>query len=92
MERLESINIRAEEKCIPMHIHLELTYRCNLKCVHCYCVEDKERQEGVVEGEAECDEQAVDPEQVEPTTDLWRHAWGSTDQGPRELRQVVAEP
>jgi len=45
MERLESINIRAEEKCIPVHIHLELTYRCNLKCVHCYCVEDKKRQE-----------------------------------------------
>lgn len=45
MGRLENINIRAEEKCIPMHIHMELTYRCNLKCVHCYCVEDKERQE-----------------------------------------------
>ncbi|KPK40701.1 MAG: hypothetical protein AMJ78_06940 [Omnitrophica WOR_2 bacterium SM23_29] len=42
---LENINKKAEKKCIPMHIHLELTYRCNLRCVHCYCVEDKERQE-----------------------------------------------
>lgn len=45
MELLESINIKAEEKCIPMHVHLELTYRCNLRCIHCYCVEDRKRQE-----------------------------------------------
>lgn len=44
-KRLENITIRAEKKCIPMHIHLELTYRCNLRCVHCYCVENKEKQE-----------------------------------------------
>jgi radical SAM protein with 4Fe4S-binding SPASM domain len=43
--RLENIDIKAEEKCIPIHIHLELTYRCNLRCVHCYSVEDKKREE-----------------------------------------------
>lgn len=42
---LENIYIKADERCIPINIHLELTYRCNLKCVHCYCVEDKEREE-----------------------------------------------
>lgn len=42
---LENIYIRAVERCIPVNIHLELTYRCNLKCVHCYCAEDKKRRE-----------------------------------------------
>lgn len=42
---LENIYVKAEERSIPINIHLELTYRCNLKCVHCYCVEDKQKQE-----------------------------------------------
>lgn len=42
---LENIYVKADERCIPINIHLELTYRCNLKCVHCYCVEDKQKQE-----------------------------------------------
>ena len=45
MGRLEDIYVKADERCIPINIHLELTYRCNLRCVHCYCVEDKEREE-----------------------------------------------
>lgn len=44
-KRLENIYKKAEEKSIPINIHLELTYRCNLKCVHCYCVEDKRKTE-----------------------------------------------
>ncbi|MCM8780515.1 MAG: radical SAM protein [Candidatus Omnitrophica bacterium] len=28
---------RAEEKMIPLWTHLDLTYRCNLSCIHCYC-------------------------------------------------------
>lgn len=27
---------RARELGIPFHVHLDLTYRCNEKCVHCY--------------------------------------------------------
>lgn len=45
MERLDNIYVKADERRIPINIHLELTYRCNLKCVHCYCVEDKKREE-----------------------------------------------
>lgn len=32
------VEINASAKNIPMYAHLELTYRCNLKCVHCYTV------------------------------------------------------
>jgi len=44
-KRVRKIYTKAEERRIPINIHLELTYRCNLKCVHCYCVEDKRREE-----------------------------------------------
>lgn len=44
-EHLKDIYTKAEQMSIPINIHLELTYRCNLKCVHCYCVEDKQKQE-----------------------------------------------
>lgn len=27
----------AENKRIPLWSHLDLTYRCNLQCIHCYC-------------------------------------------------------
>lgn len=35
---LELINVKAEQKRVPLNVHLELTYRCNEQCVHCYCV------------------------------------------------------
>ncbi|MCK5505665.1 MAG: radical SAM protein [Thermodesulfovibrionia bacterium] len=33
------------ERNIPFIVQWELTYRCNLKCVHCYCVHQPERHE-----------------------------------------------
>lgn len=35
---IRSIARKAEENRIPLEAHLELTYRCNAQCVHCYCV------------------------------------------------------
>ncbi|MEK7448601.1 MAG: radical SAM protein [Planctomycetota bacterium] len=28
---------KVESKKIPFWVHLDLTYRCNLECLHCYC-------------------------------------------------------
>ncbi|MBA7650014.1 putative mycofactocin radical SAM maturase MftC [subsurface metagenome] len=36
---------RIGSKHIPIKGQLELTFRCNLKCVHCYVAEDKTRHE-----------------------------------------------
>ncbi len=33
---MESVVARASERCIPLFVHVELTRRCNLRCVHCY--------------------------------------------------------
>ncbi len=35
--RVEQIAIRADQMRIPLNVMLELTYRCNVDCVHCYC-------------------------------------------------------
>ncbi|MBN1930033.1 MAG: radical SAM protein [Desulfobacterales bacterium] len=32
------------EKCIPLFVLFELTYRCNLSCRHCYIVNTKQRE------------------------------------------------
>lgn len=32
----ERIQLRAFEGCIPLNVTLELSMRCNLRCVHCY--------------------------------------------------------
>ena len=34
---MDSILFKAEEKRIPLWAHLDITYRCNLNCIHCYC-------------------------------------------------------
>ena len=34
---LDRIILKAEEKKIPLSAHLDITYKCNLNCVHCYC-------------------------------------------------------
>jgi radical SAM protein with 4Fe4S-binding SPASM domain len=39
-ERLQRLAERAEARCIPLRGLLELTFRCPLRCVHCYCCED----------------------------------------------------
>jgi radical SAM protein with 4Fe4S-binding SPASM domain len=35
---MQLIGAKAEQQRIPLNMHLELTYRCNEQCVHCYCV------------------------------------------------------
>lgn len=44
-EKIETIARRAEGKLMPLIAHLDLTYRCNLRCRHCYCVNRPERAE-----------------------------------------------
>ncbi len=34
--RLDELRRRAHEKCIPLNVSLEVTMRCNLRCMHCY--------------------------------------------------------
>lgn len=35
----DRIYIKAEEASIPLAVHFDLTYRCNLRCIHCYLPE-----------------------------------------------------
>jgi radical SAM protein with 4Fe4S-binding SPASM domain len=35
---------RAQKKLIPLHCLFELTYHCNLKCRHCYIVQDAKKE------------------------------------------------
>lgn len=36
---------KAKKKIIPLHSLIELTYKCNLRCVHCYVVKDYSKEE-----------------------------------------------
>lgn len=38
------ITLKAEARRVPLNVHLELTYRCNEQCVHCYCVVEHGRE------------------------------------------------
>src|SRR6185436_2615261 len=33
---LDGLHARAYDACIPLHVSLELTLRCNIRCTHCY--------------------------------------------------------
>ncbi len=44
-ESLNIIHRNAEEKLIPLNVTIELTNHCNLKCIHCYRIEDRTREE-----------------------------------------------
>jgi len=35
---------KVSQKLIPLHCLFELTYKCNLKCIHCYIVKSKKRE------------------------------------------------
>jgi radical SAM protein with 4Fe4S-binding SPASM domain len=35
---MELMAVKAEQRRTPLNMHVELTYRCNEQCVHCYCV------------------------------------------------------
>ena len=41
----QHIKDRNQGKSIPIEGHFELTFRCNLRCVHCYVVEDSAKKE-----------------------------------------------
>lgn len=48
---MDLINLKASGRRIPMNVHLEITYRCNEECVHCYCVVEKGKEREVVKQE-----------------------------------------
>lgn len=50
----QNILAKAQQKCIPTNALFELTYKCNLKCAHCYVVEDKSRKELSFEEVCDC--------------------------------------
>lgn len=37
---------KATRKLIPLHCLFELTYKCNLNCIHCYIVKSRKREMG----------------------------------------------
>lgn len=41
----EHFQNKVEAKGIPLKGQMEVTFRCNLKCAHCYVVEDKTKEE-----------------------------------------------
>ena len=53
---LQLIAVKAEQRRTPLNMHLELTYRCNEQCVHCYCVVEHGREAEVAKRELTYDE------------------------------------
>ncbi len=53
---LRSISLKAEKNRVPLEVHLELTYRCNAQCVHCYCVVPRGLEEPAERRELATDE------------------------------------
>ncbi len=54
---MELIALKAGQRRTPLNMHLELTYRCNEQCVHCYCVVEHGREAEVAKRELTYDEQ-----------------------------------
>jgi len=44
-EIFEQLREQAVQKQIPLVVHFDLTYRCNLRCVHCYLTGGKKQSE-----------------------------------------------
>ena len=40
MSLLSEMNLKALELRIPISVHLDVTYRCNERCIHCYLDHD----------------------------------------------------
>ena len=53
---LALISAKADRNRTPLNVHLELTYRCNEQCVHCYCVVEHGREQEVRRRELTLDE------------------------------------
>lgn len=41
---MEQVRARALELGVPLNVHLDLTFRCNLRCIHCYLDHDGQRE------------------------------------------------
>lgn len=48
---MQSIALKAERNRVPLEVHLELTHRCNMQCVHCYCVVSRGSEKHAKQGE-----------------------------------------
>jgi len=53
---LHTIARKADENRVPLEVHLELTYRCNAQCIHCYCVVPRGLEEPAKKRELTTDE------------------------------------
>src|SRR3989442_1687737 len=49
MSLMQEMNERAAELGVPMGVHLDITYRCNERCVHCYLDHDDAGEMSFVE-------------------------------------------
>lgn len=45
LDHYQKIVKKTVDENIPFIVHFDLTYKCNLKCVHCYVTEEKEKKE-----------------------------------------------
>lgn len=45
LDHYDQIVKKTMEKNIPLMVQWELTYRCNMKCSHCYCVQNESKEE-----------------------------------------------
>jgi len=48
-EIFEQLREQAVRKQIPLVVHFDLTYRCNLRCVHCYLTRSEKQSECTLE-------------------------------------------
>ncbi|HSC70106.1 MAG TPA: radical SAM protein, partial [Candidatus Methylomirabilis sp.] len=53
---MQRIALKAEKNRVPLEVHLELTHRCNARCVHCYCVLPRELEASARQRELTTDE------------------------------------
>lgn len=48
MSLMDAMSMRALELGLPLKAQLDLTYRCNERCVHCYLDHDDQDRKSVV--------------------------------------------
>jgi radical SAM protein with 4Fe4S-binding SPASM domain len=46
MSVLGDVNYKAQQEQIPLKVHIDLTYRCHQRCIHCYIPESWRRGQG----------------------------------------------
>ena len=45
LDYYQKIIKKTVDRNIPLTVHFDLTYKCNLKCVHCYVIEERGKKE-----------------------------------------------